>query len=93
MITEIAANVVNENDDEYFVIRNTTCHDISLEGISVRDAALKTYNLTGVISSHTSRTIGYAESKIQLNNTNETLTIRSSAGITIDEKQYTKTTK
>lgn len=93
VITEIAANVANENDDEYFIIRNITCQDINLEGISVRDAALKTYNLTGILPSHASRTIGYAESRIQLNNTSETLTIQSSAGITIDEKQYTKTTK
>mgnify|MGYP002344810328 FL=1 len=93
VITEIAANVANENDDEYFIIRNITCQDINLEGISVRDAALKTYNLTGILPSHASRTIGYAESRIQLNNTSETLTIWSSAGLTIDEKQYTKTTK
>ena len=39
VITEIAANVANENDDEYFIIRNITCQDINLEGISVRDAA------------------------------------------------------
>ena len=75
MITEIAANVANENDDEYFIIRNVTCQDINLEGISVHDAALKTYNLTGILPSHTSRTIGYAESRIQLNNTSETLTV------------------
>ncbi len=93
VITEIAANVAKENDDEYFIIRNSTCHDIDLTGISVRDAALKTYVLTWILVSHTSRTIGYAESRIQLNNTNETLTILSTSGATIDEKQYTKTTK
>lgn len=57
MITEIAANVINENDDEYFIIRNITCQDINLEGISIHDAALKTHHLTGILASHTSRTI------------------------------------
>ncbi len=71
----ILPNTANDPQDEYIEIINTGCEDRDLTGYLLFDASSRQFDFSGFLGSKETLHLPYSETKIQLNNSNETLTL------------------
>ena len=87
-------NTIDDSQLEYVTIKNLKTTPLSLSGFVLQDAQGKIYTFTGVIlEAHERKQFFRPQTRITLNNTDETLTLFSATGAKIDEIYYTTSTK
>ncbi|PIR88580.1 MAG: hypothetical protein COU09_01185 [Candidatus Harrisonbacteria bacterium CG10_big_fil_rev_8_21_14_0_10_44_23] len=81
----------NDKEGEYFSIINNANQNQSLAGWRVQDASGKAFWLWGSMDSGEVRQFTYQQTKITLNNQNETLTLFNQSSEAVDELSFTGT--
>lgn len=89
VLNEIFPNPVNESD-EYIELFNTTSSEVSLSGWIVADK-VKTYTISGNIQANGFLVINKSISGLELNNSNEEITLKDSSNNLIDSFSYADT--
>ena len=94
-IYSVFPNATKEPDEEYFEIQNTGCDPVDLNGYRIEDKSKKTFSLpSGVHLAHGEILRWYhKDSLLELNNTNESLSIFDTTGDMVDTFSYAKSTK
>ncbi|MFA5855596.1 MAG: lamin tail domain-containing protein [Candidatus Gracilibacteria bacterium] len=90
---EISAIYPNPNtgEDEWIEIKNTSTKVVLLDFYTLEDATAKPWALTGSLAANgTSRLSGFP---FALNNSDETVTLKTTDGVTVDTFAYKTTTK
>ncbi len=94
-IVSIFPNTVDDANLEYIDIRNTGCSSIDIGSYILEDASGKQYIFPSptIIESKANFRISRVDSKIILNNTDETLFIKNGSGTLLDTYTYANSTK
>lgn len=94
VIYSVMPNTDDDVNQEYLDIYNSSCETIDLMGISIVDASGKKYTFTGgILESGNHKKVYRTESKITLNNTDETLQIFDAQGLELYQIHYTTSIK
>lgn len=93
--SEVFPNTADDANLEYFSIRNPACEPLSLSGYSVVDASGRAFPLSSgaVLEAHSFREFLRPETKITLNNDNETLSLFDPFGKLVDYYAYATSSK
>ncbi len=92
IIKEFLPNPVgSDKDGEYIKIFNDADASINLFGWKISDASGKSFNLSGTIKPKEEIKLLYAQTKISLNNTGESVSLFDSKGALVDKLSYTGT--
>lgn len=93
--SEVLPNTADDASLEYFSLRNSACVPVSLSGYSVVDASGKSYALPDetLYFTGSERKFFRPESKITLNNENETLSLFDPFGAVVDSFSYASSSK
>jgi len=79
-IVEVLPNTYNDHEEEYVIIKNISESEKSIEGISLEDATGKQYVFSGsIFAPEEEKKFLRPETKLALNNSNETLILRDSS--------------
>jgi hypothetical protein len=90
----VLPNTLDDINLEYIEVQNASCATISIWGYTLRDAAGSIFTLpTETLISGATRRFMRAETRITLNNTDETLELRSPIWESIDIKSYATSSK
>lgn len=94
VIYGVMPNTDDDVNQEYLDIYNSSCETIDLMGISIVDASGKKYTFTGgMLESGNHRKVYRSESKITLNNADETLQIFDAHGAELYQIHYATSVK
>lgn len=90
VIKEFLPNPAGKDQDgEYVTLRNDTRAAVNLDGWKVKDASGKAHTIRGkILGAGEELTLPYAQTKITLNNSGETIQLLSAAGELVDELSY-----
>lgn len=93
--SEVLPNTADDASLEYFALRNSACVPVTLSGYSVVDASGKSYALPDdtLFSTGSERKYFRPESKVTLNNENETLSLFDPFGSLVDSFSYPSSSK
>ena len=90
----VLPNTINDTSLEYIEIQNASCASITITGYTLRDAAGSIFTLPNqTLASGVVRRFMRSETSIALNNTDETLELRTPTGEIIDTRSYTSSVK
>lgn len=93
-IAEVMPNTSDDSNLEYITLKNIQHTPQSLSGYTLKDASGKVYTFTGILLAGGERKQFFRpETKIILNNTDETLSLFSATRTKIDEISYKTSTK
>lgn len=94
-IARLLPDTTNDPTDEWIEIRNTGCERTTLDGYSITDLSGKKYNFSSgsSLDSHTTMRLSYDQTRIHLDNTDESLIFTDSGWVEIDRFSYTKSEK
>jgi Lamin Tail Domain len=94
-IVAILPNTVDDKNLEYVEVRNTGCETMDLSNYTLEDALPKVYTIPSgtILASHTNYQFIRPVTKIELNNTNETVLLRDTAMNIVSEYSYATSTK
>lgn len=94
VIFGVLPNTADDANMEYIELYNDSCESINLAGVILRDASGKTFTFSGgTLEPAAHRKVMRTESKIILNNTDESLQILDAYGNMIHEIKYTTSTR
>lgn len=95
LISSVMPNTTDDTNLEYIEFRNTGCESIDIGGYMIEDAVPNPYHFpTGThLEAQSVLRLERPTSKIVLNNTNETLTLKDGSGIVLDTFSYATSTK
>ncbi len=89
IIKEFLPNpAISDKEGEYIKILNDSAVSVDLNGWQIKDAAGKTYKLSGNLAAGQELLLPYSQTKISLNNAGEKLFLYDSAGKLVDELGY-----
>jgi len=90
IIKEFLPNPVgSDKDGEYIKIFNDSDKAVNLAGWKISDAAKKTFSLSGTLNPKEELVLPYTQTKISLNNSDETIFLTDSKGVLVDKLGYT----
>lgn len=92
IISEFLANPAGKDaDGEYILLFNDSKVGVSLAGWKVQDASGKVFKLSGSVESGAEMKLTATQTKINLNNTGETISLFDASGKLVDSLGYTGT--
>lgn len=94
-IVAILPNTVDDKNLEYVEVRNTGCEMMDLSNYTLEDALPKAYTVPSgtILTSHTNYQFIRPVTKLELNNTNETVRLRDTTMNIVSEYSYATSTK
>jgi Lamin Tail Domain len=94
-LIEVYPNTIDDKNLEYIEVRNTGCETIDLSNYTLEDALPKVYIIPSgtILDSHTNMRFGRPDTKLELNNVNESIHLRDPSGTLISEYAYENSVK